>query len=51
MKDKKDLLRVDKMQIMATQGKARDGITPGNVLYIVPELAEMIALVRIINNS
>ena len=51
MKEKKDLLRVNEMQITAAQGKARRGITPGNVLYIVPEFAEMIALVRIINNS
>ena len=51
MKEKKDIIRVDKMKNLAAQLKAREDIKPGDVKYIVPQSAEMIALVRIVNNS
>ena len=50
-KEKKDLLRVDEMKNLTAQLKVREGIKPGDVKYIVPQSAEMIALVRRINNS
>ena len=37
------------MQMLAAQEKARDGITPGDAPYIVPQSVKMIALVEIPN--
>ena len=37
-KEKKDLLRLDKMKNLVVEGKAKDGIKPSNTKYIVPHL-------------
>ena len=47
----KRLLRLDEMKNLVAQGKARDGIKPGDVKYIVPCSAEMVALVTAINRN
>ena len=51
MKEKRDLLVLDEIRILAEQGKAREGIEPRNVKYIVPQSEEMKELVATINNS
>ena len=51
MKEKRDLLRVDQMKMLAEELKAGDGIRPSDVKYIVPQSAAMRALVVRINNS
>ena len=43
------LLLVDEMKNLAAELKAREGITPSDVKYIVPQSAEMITLVIKIN--
>ena len=48
--EKKDLLRINKMQIMAAQGKAHNGITPGGVPYSMSHSTKIIALVEILTN-
>ena len=50
-KEKVDYLRLDEMKNLVAQGKARDGIKPGDVKYIVPCSAEMVALVTAINRN
>ena len=50
MLETKDRLRISEMQILVAQRSARDGITSRDVPDIVPQSAEMIALVGIINN-
>jgi hypothetical protein len=50
MLEKKDLLRINEMLILAIQGKARNGITPKDVPHIEPESVEMIALIELLNN-
>ena len=50
-KEKVDYLRLDEMKNLVAQGKARDGIKPGDVKYIVPCSAEMVALVTVINRN
>ena len=49
IKEKRDLLRVDQMKMLAGELKARDGIIPNDVKYIVPKSAAMKALVVRIN--
>ena len=51
MKEKRDLLRVDQMKMLAEELKTGDGIRPSDVKYIVPQSAAMRALVARINNS
>ena len=51
MKEKKDLLKVDEMKNLVAQLKAREGIQPSNIKYIVPHSAEMKTLVITINKS
>ena len=50
-KEKVDYLRPDEMKNLAAQGKGRDGIQSGDVKYIVPCSAEMVALVTVINSN
>ena len=49
MKEKRDLLRVDQMKMLAGELKAGDEIKPNDVKYIVLKLAAMKALVARIN--
>jgi len=49
MKEKRDLLRIDQMKMLAGELKAGDGIRPSDVKYIVPKSAAMKALVVRIN--
>ena len=49
MKEKRDLLRIDQMKMLAGELKAGDGIRPSDVKYIVPKSAAMKALVLRIN--
>ena len=51
MKEKVNLLRISEMKNLVAQGKAQDGIQLRDVKYIVPQLAEMIALITRINRS
>ena len=51
MKEKRDLLVQDEFRVLAADGKARDGIEPRNVKYVVPQSEEMKQLVAIINSS
>ena len=39
MKQKRDLLRIDQMKMLAGELKAGDGIRPSDVKYIVPKSA------------
>ena len=50
-KEKKDHLRMDEMKYLFAQGKARDGIELKDIKYIVPQSAEMIALISVINRN
>ena len=49
MKEKRELLRIDQMKMLAGELKAGDGIRPSDVKYIVPKSAAMKALVVRIN--
>ena len=49
IKEKRDLLRMDQMKMLAEELKGGDGIKPSDVKYIVPKLAAMKALVAKIN--
>ena len=49
--EKKELLINSEMGIRATQLKARDGISPGDITYITPQSEEMQELVKQINNT
>jgi len=51
MKEKRDLLVLDEIRVLAAEGKARDGIEPRNVKYIVPQSTEMKDLAARINSS
>ena len=51
MKEKRDLLRVDQMKMLAEELKAGDGIRPSDVKYIARQSVAMRALVTRINNS
>ena len=51
MKEKVNLLRISEMKNLVAQGKAQDGIQSRDVKYIVPQSAEMIALITRINRN
>ena len=51
MKGHTDMLRADRMKILAHEFKAQDGIRPANIKYIVPHLVEMKALIAKINST
>ena len=51
MKEKRDVLVQDEIRVLAADGKARDGIEPRDVKYIVPQSEEMKELVNRINSS
>ena len=51
MKEKRDLLVLDEIRVLAAEGKASDGIEPRNVKYIVPQSTEMKELAARINSS
>ena len=48
---KKDLLKVDKMKNCEAQLKTQESIQPSDIKYIVPQSAEMKALVIAINTN
>ena len=54
MKEERDLLVLDEIRILTVQGKAKEGIEPRHIKYIVPpseaEEMKMKELVVTINN-
>ena len=50
-REKVDYLWRDETKNLVAQGKAQDGIKPSDVKYIVPQSAEMIALITRINKN
>ena len=51
MKEKVDLLKIPEMKILVEEGKAKDGILPNSIKYIVPRSKEMTELISRINRS
>ena len=51
MKEKRELLVLDEIRILAAQGKAKEGIETRNIKYTVPQSEEMKELVATINSS
>ena len=50
-REKVDYLWRDETKNLVAQGKAQDGIKPSDVKYIVPQSAEMIALITRIKKN
>ena len=51
IKEKKDILKVNEMKNLAAQLKARESVQPSDTKYIVPQSAEMKALVITIHSN
>lgn len=51
MRAKRDCLLVGEMKILTADLKGQDGIKPGDVPYIVPQLEELKEFVERINNN
>ena len=51
IKEKRDILRKDKMKRLAAEGKSRDGIKMDDIKQIIPMSDKMIAMVERINGQ